>query len=198
MPLPSLLAYALTLAVYLKYPLIAVAMVVGGPALIIACGFLLRLGALDLIPLFLALGLGELTMDVLWYYVGYYYADRVVGRHGSYFGFSSEMFEKLKTLFERYHTGILFAAKVMMGFGIMIAILVTAGATRIPLRKYILVNAVGEVVWLSVMLFLGYFFGSLYTQVADNLRIAFVVGVAIVIAGLMYAGARYARQKALR
>lgn len=198
MILPQILTVALGVTPLLKYPTIFFATSLGGPTLILASGFLLRLGLLQLIPLFLAIGLGELLLDTLWYYLGYHYADTLIGTYGRFIKFTPESYQTIKSLFTRYQLGILFASKVLAGFGMIIAILITAGATRIPFKKYILIVALGESIWLSIMLTLGYFLGELYTHVAKNLQLAFLIITPCTVLTFIFILSRYARTRIMK
>lgn len=197
MPLPPLLEQALALGALWKYLLIFIATPLGGPTLILATGFLLRLDLLEFLPLFLVLALGELLLDALWYYIGYSHADRLVMRWGKFFGLTPAVFNKAKELLHKYHGSVLFTSKVMMGFGMIIAILITAGATRMPFWRYMAINAVGEVVWLCAILGIGYSLGEFYIHVADDFKVLFLVGAAVAITAVLYGGSRYMRGKVL-
>ena len=73
-----MLAYIVIIFSSLKYVLIFLATPIGGPTLILGAGVLLHEGLLSLPPLFAAIALGELTQDILWYFLGYRYGDRFV------------------------------------------------------------------------------------------------------------------------
>ena len=197
-PIPPFLAYALTFGVYGKYALIAVGMLIGGPFLIFLSGILLRLGFVELVPLFIAIAIGELTMDTIWYVIGYSYTDRFIERFGKYVNFTSSSYENIKSLFARYHASILFGSKVLMGLGMAIPILITAGATKIKFWKYLLWNALGEMVWVSMMLYIGYAYASLYARVALGLRIQFIIGTVILVALIGYGIVAHARGRFLK
>ena len=99
------------LPISLRYVLIGVAAIVEGPVLMVACGFLLSQGALTLAPLFTALVLGDLVGDIIWYYIGYFFADPFIARHGHFFSVTPELMDRAKKLFSRYHTNILLISK---------------------------------------------------------------------------------------
>jgi len=197
MPIPSALAYALTFGVYGKYILIALAMPIGGPLLIFASGFLLRLHLVELVPIFIAIAGGELAMDIVWYYVGYSFTEDVIERYGKYVGITPDLFAKVQRLFARYRTMVLFVSKLIMGLGMGIALLIVAGSTRMHFGKYMFYNALGEVVWVSMVLFLGYFYAGLYVSVAGGLRWILVAATILVVGALMFGVSRYLRARAL-
>lgn len=196
--IPPVLAYALTLTVAYKYILIALGTVIGGPALVLASGFMLRLGYLELIPLVLALAVGELSLDTIWYFIGRRHGENIMRKYGRYFGVTETGLEKIKELSEKHHAWILFAAKALAGLNVTIPILVIAGATKVPFRNYAIANALGEIAALTILLSVGYFFGELYFRVVEGFRIAFLAGVIALSVALLWAIARYARSRILK
>ena len=164
----------------------------------LASGFLLHEGAFELIPLFLALAFGELTWDVGWYFVGYFYADRFIARSGRYFSVTPVVFDRIKSLFAKYHAVTLLGNKLLMGLGLGIAVLITGGATKVSFWKYMFVNAVGEVIWVSAMLYIGYSYADLLVKVTESLKITFLVGTILVAVLLGFGISKYARRKVLK
>jgi len=194
--LPAFATYALEFPTY-KYLLIGIGAIIEGPFLMIAWGFLLTFWALDVIPLYLSLVLGDLVADMGWYAVGRYFLHPFIRRFGRYFWVSEESLDRVRPLFHKFHTRILLISKITIGFGASLATLITAGAMRIPLKKYIVVNLVWEVLLVWALLWLWYFFGSAYTQVADDLKYYFIIGLIIVIPALIYGITRYFKHKIL-
>jgi membrane protein DedA with SNARE-associated domain len=155
--LPAFAAYALEFPTY-KYLLICVGVAIEGPLLMIACGFLLTFGALDFLPLYVSILAGDLMGDAAWYAIGRYFLDPFLHRFGRYFWVSKELLNQVKPLFKKFHTRILFFSKITLGFGASIATLITAGATHIPLKKYLAINFLGEILLVLVLLGIGYSF----------------------------------------
>lgn len=184
--MPDILSFALSTAVYLKYPLIFLGTSIGGPALILTSGVLIRNGVLDLLPLFLAVCLGELTLDVIWYWLGRTKADSIIQRNGKYVNITPEVYEKVKKLFYTYDAVVLFISKIAMGFGFIIAILIVAGASKIPFWKYMFWNALGEVIWVSVMLAIGYYFGDATASLSVGLKYYATAGFVAVMLALLF------------
>jgi len=193
--LPHFLTIALTTIGIWKYPLILVAAIIEGPILMIACGFLLSLGLLDLAPLFTMLVLGDLLGDLMWYYIGYYFADPFLHKHGHFFSVTPETFARAKELFHHYHVKIMLISKVTLGFGMALATLMAAGATRIPLARYMLLNLVGELVLVSILLSIGFFFGHLYGAIANDFKIFFLSVTVLIVLTAIYGFTRYTRTK---
>jgi membrane-associated protein len=180
MDVPKVLLYSLTLTANFKYPLVFLGTIIEGPVLMIASGFLYRTGVFDIEPLFIALVLGDLAGDIMWYYLGMFVAAPILKRHGKFLSVTPEKFDKICSLFQRHPKSIIFFSKVTMGFGMAIGTLVAAGATRVPIKTYLFFNALGELVFVSMLLVVGYFFGEIYTKVDNAFKSEYVIIAAIV------------------
>ncbi len=195
MSLPVLLSHFTDIISQSKYVLIFFGAIIEGPILMIASGFLLHLGVFSAVPLFAALLAGDLVGDVIWYYFGYFFAEPILKRHGHFLSVTPELLEKTKELFHRYHARILLISKITMGFGMALGTLMAAGITRIPFRTYMFLNALGELILITWMLSIGYFFGQLYPYVADSFKVAFIIGIIIIAIIFVYGFSRYVRSK---
>jgi membrane protein DedA with SNARE-associated domain len=178
-----------------KYPALVVLSLFEGPYVMMLSGLLLKLGVVALVPVFIALSIGDLIGDTLWYYVGYFFGDRVVLRFGKFFDITKENIENAKQLFSKHRKKILFGSKATAGFGFSLATLVAAGAARVPFWEYIYLNVIGQFIWTTLMLSVGYFFGNLYVVVDNVLGKVFIVGLAFLILYLLLrVGRRVGRQ----
>lgn len=178
-----------------QYLLIFIGCIIEGPILMVASGFLLRLGILEFWPLFAAIVLGDLLGDLIWYYAGYFFLDPILERHGRWFSITPELVAKTKNFFVRYRDAFLIISKATLGFGLILAVLLVAGASKIPLRRYLAMNFIGELGIVSVLLSLGYFFGEMYHQIAQGFRAVFLISAAAVSVGLIYGFSRYMKKR---
>jgi membrane-associated protein len=199
MPILSLIfSHALELAVRFKYPLIFWGAVIEGPILTVASGFLLHQGAFDLFLLYLTLVAGDLLGDVGWYYIGYFFAEPVVRKHGRFLGVTPELFEKVKIIFHKKHSAILFVSKITMGFGMALGTLMAAGAVKIPLKIFIFYNALGEFVYVGILMLLGYYFGSFYSEIASGFKLLSVFAILVISGAVFYGFSYYIRTNILK
>ncbi len=180
---------------YLKYPLIFLGALVEGPMLMVTLGFLLHTGFFSFWPLFTALVLGDLAGDVGWYYIGYFFAEPVLRKNGKFLSVTPETFGKIKTVFQRHHIWILFFSKITLGLGMALGTLITAGASRVPFRSYLLMNGLGELFFVGTMLTLGYFFGHLTHSFALGFKIVSLAGAIGFALLALYGFSRYARSR---
>lgn len=168
-----------------KYILLFVGAIVEGPVLMVASGFLIRLGQFDLVPAYFALLAGDFVADLVWYAVGYHGAGPLIRRFGKYINVTQEILEKIEKRFKTYQNWILFISKITMGFGFALATLIVAGMLRVSLKQYALLNFLGGFIWTAILLTVGFFFGNVYYLIAESFRLAFVILLAVaVIMGL--------------
>lgn len=171
----------------LKYSILFILAVIEGPMIMMLSGFLLKLGVLAFVPTFMALGAGDLAGDLGWYGLGYWGGTKIVKRVGRFFSVSEAMIERIEALLIKYHGRILFFSKVTMGFGFALATLISAGMARISPKSFLFYNFCGELLWLSVLLFIGHSLGQLYLSLGQgfNYLSAFA---GFVLAALLLAG----------
>ncbi|MFA6050045.1 MAG: DedA family protein [Candidatus Paceibacterota bacterium] len=193
--LPQIFTYALGFSATFKYLLLFVGVIVEGPILMVICGFFLRLDALESIPLFITLFSGDLLADAIWYYIGAHHGERVIIKHGKFFGVTPERFEKVRELFFRYHDRILLISKVTVGFGMAIPVLIVAGASKVSFRRFMFLNAMGEFILVAVLLTVGYLFGELYNSIAEGFKEVFAVAAILVAGAAIYGFSNFMKQK---
>jgi membrane protein DedA with SNARE-associated domain len=165
-----------------SYPIAYPLTIIEGPIVMLISGFLIRLGLLDFWPLYPILMAGDLTGDIVWYSIGRHGARKVIDRWGKFFNLTQENVERSEKFFHEHQVKILFISKITMGFGFALATLVAAGAVKVPFKKYILTNFLGQFIWTAFLVGIGYFLGNLYVVINNGLRWAFL-GAAIVILG---------------
>jgi len=180
----------------LVYGLIIVLACAEGPILSILSGLLLRLGLLSFPLVYIALMLGDLIGDTVWYLIGRNTGRKIVdSRIGRRLGITDVGIAKVEGLFHRYRNSILFVSKISNGFGFAIVTLMTAGMVKIPFWKYIGINLLGQFIWSGMLIGVGYFFSSLYYQY-DNYSgriLIIIVFIALVVGFIFYS--RYAKKR---
>lgn len=181
MPIETILGYLETY----RYVLIIPITIIEGPIVMVLCGFLLRFGTFDLIPLYGALTLADLIGDIVWYCVGRFWGIPFVKRFGKFFSITERTLERVSALFHKHHNKILFISKITMGFGFALVTLITAGLSKVPFKKYLLFNVSGQLVWTAILLGVGYSFGHIYTSIDKGFRdVAFVALIIIAIVAI--------------
>ena len=176
-----------------KYFLIFAGCYIEGTVVMMGTGLLWHVGQVEFLPAYIALLLGDVLSDIMWYFIGLFGARKFMDRWGHMIGMTPEVVEKVERRFHTYHTPILIVSKLSMGFGFAVATLTTAGMLRIPFYRFFIINFLGGLVWVLMMMMIGYYFGNILELVPRNLQIA-SVAFACVLAffGLKYATKRLA------
>lgn len=187
MPIEIILGY---LVAY-RYVLIIPLTIVEGPIVMVLCGFLLRFGTFDLIPLYVALILADLIGDITWYCVGRFWGIPFIRKFGKYFSITEKTLERSTALFHRHHNKILFISKITMGFGFALVTLIAAGVAKVPFRKYLMFNVAGQFIWTAALLGIGYAFGNIYTAIDQGFRDVTFVAAIIIITVAVYGFGKY-------
>ena len=193
--LPTFAVHALAAVAAYKYIILFVGVIIEGPFLMIASGFLFRLGYFDFWPLYLTFVTGDLLSDIIWYYLGYFFARPALKKHGKFMGVSAERFKQAEELFHKYHSSILFISKITIGFGIAFAIVMVAGTLKTPMSRFLWLNFLGEILLVAGLLSIGYFFGTAFLQTVDDHKFAFIFGICALAILCTYGLSYYARKK---
>jgi membrane protein DedA with SNARE-associated domain len=169
-----------------------------GPIAMAAGGFFLRLGLVNIFLTYFALVFGDLAADIMWYYVGYFGADNLIKRFGHFFSIDQEIIAKLKVFFRKHENKILVISKVTMGLGFSMATLLTAGMSRVSIKKFIAFNFIGGLIWTAFLMVLGYVFGNIYLVIETGTRDIFLAGIVIIIVGVLAGFGKYMRNRLIK
>lgn len=189
-----MLAWFVELIIHYKYAILILIAIPEGPVVMLLSGGLIRLGHLSFWPAYVALMAGDLIADIAWYCVGYYGGMRFVDRFGKFFGITREKVEIVGKFFHKYHNWILFISKITTGFGFALVTLMTAGLVKIPFKKYLLLNFIGQFFWTGGLIALGYAFGHLYVTISDVLGRITLVGVVFLALVFVYNVGKHIRK----
>jgi membrane protein DedA with SNARE-associated domain len=162
-----------------KYILIFVGTIFEGPIVMLTSGFLYSLGQFNLIPMYIALVLGDLTADIGWYCLGRFGGRKTVFKYGRFLGVTPEILEKVGDSFNKYHQKILIISKLTMGLGFASVILIFAGISKVPFKKYLVLNLIGGFIWTAILIIIGYFFGNIYALIPNYAKVVFLIVVLV-------------------
>jgi membrane protein DedA with SNARE-associated domain len=162
-----------------KYILLFIGCIVEGPVLMVASGFLWRLGNFDFVPMYIALLSGDFAADLVWYGVGRTTARPLLYKYGKHFGITPAIVEKIEHRFHTYQNKILIISKLTMGFGFALVTLVVAGMLKVRFKNYVMLNLIGGFIWTLFLIGVGYFFGDIYESLSTEFKLAFAIVVAI-------------------
>ncbi len=178
-----------------RYAILFPLALVEGPVIMTVSGVFLKLGYFSFWPLYFVLMAGDLAADILWYAVGYYGGHPLIRKYGKFFSISEALLARTEAAFHRHQNKILFISKITMGLGFALVILITAGIMRIPFKKYVMFNVLGQTIWTALLIGVGYFFGSVVVIVNEGLRLATGIAFAVIMGALIYGVNRYLRSR---
>lgn len=162
----------------------------------LAGGFLYHLGQFDLVPMYLALVLGDFTADIGWYCIGRFSTRTAIIRYGHILGITPLTLERVENRFKRYHQKILIISKLTTGLGFSLVVLIVAGIFKVPFKNYVMLNLVGGFIWTAFLLTIGYYFGNIYSVIPDPAKIIFLCVVFVVaVFGIRFANNYLAKQE---
>lgn len=177
------------------YALIILTACIEGPVLSMIFGVLIKLGYFPLIPVYIALMLGDLFGDSILYIVGHYYGHSFIRKFGKYFSVSEDSVKRAMGIFHKYKYRILVISKMTNGFGLSIAVLLSAGMARIPYFKYITSNLIGQFVWSGLLISFGYLFSDAYLKIDNIIGRVSLIGFFIFIVLIFIGFTKYMRKK---
>ncbi len=128
-----------------------------GDSLLFAAGAFSATGALDVWVLFVLLAAAAIVGDTVNYWFGQRLGPRVFEDDVRFF--KREYLERTQRFYDKHGAKTIFLARfipIVRTFAPFVA-----GVGRMRYRKFIVYNVVGALVWTSVFIFAGYFFGNI-------------------------------------
>ena len=170
-----------------KYILIFIGTIFEGPIVMVASGFLYKLGQFNFLPMYLVLIFGDFAADIGWYCLGRFGTRKTIFKYGYFIGLTPSILEKVENKFLKYHQKILIISKLTMGLGFAVVILIVAGIFKVPFKNYVILNLLGGFIWTAILVMVGYFLGNIFVIIPEQLKIIFVIIIIICfVFGLKY------------
>ena len=180
--------FLLFLIVFLETGLV-VTPILPGDSLLFAAGTFAALGHLRLWPLFFLLCVAAILGDTVNYAIGARIGPKVFHYPKSRF-FNPEHLKKTHAFYEKYGGKTIIMARfvpIVRTFAPFVA-----GVGAMSYRQFIGYNVIGGILWVSVCVFAGYFFGNL-PFVKKNFSVVVIV---IVLISLLPAVIEYLKHRA--
>ena len=158
-----------------------------GDSLIFAAGALAASGMMNVIFLFIILSLAAIIGDSINYLIGSMIGPRIFHEKNRFL--KKEYLDKTQKFYEKYGGKTIIIARfipIIRTFAPFVA-----GIGKMKYKKFLFYNIIGGILWVSLFLFAGYFFGSL-SFVKNNFSL---VIIAIIIISIIPAIIEYLRCK---
>lgn len=151
-----------------KYLLLFLGSIFEGLNSMVLGGFLVSVGTIKLVPIFLIFTGGYVLNGYLWYTVGYFAGAKPIDKWARKDKKGRKIIEKVEEYFHKYSGRAIIFTKFT--FSLTIATLIMAGSLKYNLKKFSLYNFIGSIGWVALTLFIGYFFGQSYKFFIEYLK----------------------------
>lgn len=160
---------------YWTYIVLALCNMVQGPLVTLLGAAAASAGLLRPSLVFIASVTGHLTADIVWYSLGHAgkieWFSRLLPAYRKHIG-------KLQRAMHRNARKILLMAK--LSSGLAVPTLIAAGLTRVPWRRWFPIVLVGEVLWTSILMLIGYYATEAIIRRADWGTLSLVLGLSVI------------------
>jgi membrane protein DedA with SNARE-associated domain len=151
----------------------------------IPAGYLCAKGEMELWIVILLGTLGSIAGALLNYYLAVKLGRRLILKYGHYFFFKPETLEKVERFFKTHGSFSTFTGRLIPVIRHYISL--PAGLARMNIGIFCFYTGFGAGIWVSILTFLGYFFGQNEALLNEHLHtITISVIVFIIIAAIIY------------
>ncbi|MEK6855452.1 MAG: DedA family protein [Nanoarchaeota archaeon] len=157
-----------------------------GDSLVFVAGAFAAHGAINIIFLFIILSAGAILGDTVNYWIGSYFGEKFFLK--SRF-FKKEYFDRTNEFYRKHGGKTIILARFMPVIRTFAPFV--AGIGKMNYRRFLLFNISGGILWISLFLFAGYYFGTI-PFVKENLTIFILIIIFLSIIPLIV---EYLRKK---
>ncbi|MDD3486774.1 MAG: DedA family protein [Candidatus Moranbacteria bacterium] len=162
------------------YPLMLFAMTIEGPFATMTAAFLSSQGYFNVGIVFVLSVAGDVIGDIILFYIGHFGGPHIIKKTQHFLKMKDSVVEKLKDRFHQNSGRLIFYVKSTTGLSYITFTL--AGALRMKISKFLKFSVLGGLVWSSLLVFLGYFFGYAAARISEYIKYA---GIAIFVAAVI-------------
>jgi membrane protein DedA with SNARE-associated domain len=150
------------------YFIFYVAAVIEGTLVTTAAGIASGFGYFNIVIIILIAIAGDLTADVVYYFIGYHSRSLILERYGHHFGVTKERLEKISGMVHKNFGKTMFIIKISPF--IPIPGLIAIGASRVSLRKFIEMSLLITAPKAIFFALLGFYSGKTYIYLTDTIN----------------------------
>lgn len=175
------------------YGLLTLMVLVEGPVSILLAAGGTAAGFLRPIPVFCAATLGNFIADGLWYGLGYYGPLEWLVRRFKFLGVDVAQLTRLKRVVRAHAGKLLLFAKVTNG--LIVPALIATGMARVPLRRWLPLILVLNLLNSAVFMTIGYYTALSLLQVQQGLEyLALAATLLFILLASLYMRRRWSRR----
>ena len=167
-----------SLASHSNYFVIFIIMVLEGPTITTAASFAASLGYFNIFIIFILSVMGDLVADALHYYIGHFGRRKVIDKYGYLFKVDPKMMRKISKHYHSHMGKTLFLIKMTP---LSTPGLLLAGASKLPLRKFVFYSLL--ITFPRTLFFtgLGFFFGFAVEKTLRYFQFSQAIVLSIII-----------------
>ena len=150
---------------------------------LIPAGYLIAEGEMNIIPVLFFSLLGTLLGSLINYFIAYYFGRKLFINYGKYFFLKPNQLVLIEIFFHKYGAISTFFGRILPGVKHFISF--PAGLAKMNLMLFCLYTILGSCIWLSFLLYLGYFIGtnqdsiSLYVKNFNFITVSIVLFIVL-------------------
>ncbi|MDF2639562.1 MAG: hypothetical protein K0R64_2546 [Novosphingobium lindaniclasticum] len=164
-------------------PAVALGAALEGETVVLTGGLIAHQGLLPLYGVMAAAAIGSFIADQFFFLLGRRYRMHRLVRKLT----ERPAFARVMRMLERHPTGFILAFRFLYGFRTISPVAI--GTSRIPTRRFLLLNAVAALAWGAAIAAIGYSFGQVVELAFGNLRrfghVALAIAALVAVATAM-------------
>lgn len=135
-----------------------------GETILVLGGLAAHMGYMDLTGVILAAFAGSLCGDQLFFFLGRRHSTFLLTRRPSW----TPKLERANRLIDRFQTPLIIGFRFLYGLRTVMPFAI--GISTVPVMRFILLNALGAIVWAGIVAGGGYLFGNALEGLLGNIR----------------------------
>jgi membrane protein DedA with SNARE-associated domain len=155
-----------------NYLILAVLVAVEGPIVTLLGASASASGYLQSGFVIAAAAIGNISADILWYFLGYAGKIEWLTPYQRWLGIKPRQMDHLQSEMHKHAPKILFFAKLSAGF--MIPSLLAAGVSKVPLKKWLPTLLLGEMIWTGTLFFIGFHGTRMLSNITRGIEYVFL------------------------
>lgn len=156
-------------------------------SLLFASGIMVEAGRMDLTILFTTVVIASIIGGHLGYWLGQKFGKERL-KHNPIFTIDEAHFQKAHDFFERYGAIAILVSRFVPVVRTFLS--PTLGVLRHNKYDFAFYNALGSVVWASIVILAGYFIGRVFPKLIDYVEIIMIIAIVVVAAPFVYEAIR--------
>ena len=158
-----------------------------GDTLLFTAGILAASGRLPIVEVLTIIAVAAILGDNVGYHIGKYFGRRLFSKPDSFI-FRKEYIQRAERFYEKYGSRTMLLAHFVPVVRTFAP--VTAGAGNMPLVKFMIYDAIGDISWAALVTLSGYFIGSRIPGIENFLEPIMILIVVVFLGPTLYHLAR--------